>query len=86
MSRTFELKASANSAGYCVTLRINGRAFTANAVVGDTAHDAYGRFAAELQDVYGELYEKRWEYEDILHARDRVFDVICALHGLVGGA
>lgn len=86
MRRTFALKASANSAGYCVVLKINGREFVANAVVGDTAHDAYGRFVAELQDVYGELYEKRWEHEDILHARDQVFEIICALHRLVGGA
>lgn len=85
MRRTFALKASANSAGYCVALKINGREFVANALVGDTVHDVYGRFAAELRDVYGELYERCWEYEDILHARDRVFDVICALHGLVGG-
>lgn len=74
------MKASANSAGYCVALKINGREF------GDTVHDVYGRFAAELQDVYGELYKKYWEYEDILHARDQVFEIICALHRLVGGA
>lgn len=52
------MKASANSAGYCVALKINGREFVANALVGDTVHDVYGRFAAELQDVYGELYKK----------------------------
>ena len=57
MRRTFALKASANSAGYCVALKINGREFVANALVGDTVHDVYGRFAAELQDVYGELYK-----------------------------
>ena len=86
MRRTFALKASANSAGYCVALKINGREFVANALVGDTVHDVYGRFAAELQDVYGELYKKCWEYEDILHARDQVFEIICVLHRLVGGA
>ena len=43
MKRMFELEARANDVGYSVTLRINGRAFAASAIVanGDTVGRTY---------------------------------------------
>ena len=50
MKRVFELKARANDVGYSVTLRINGRAFAASAIVanGDTVGSTYKQIVTQL--------------------------------------
>ena len=61
MKRMFELEARANDVGYSVTLRINGRAFAASAIVanGDTVGSTYKQIVTQLAEVYGTLTESR---------------------------
>ena len=83
MKRMFELAARANDVGYSVTLRINGRAFAASAIVanGDTVDSAYKQLCSELHEVYGDI-EDKWEYLDIIDARAYVLHLLCRLSGI----
>ena len=60
MKRTFELEARANDVGYSITLRINGRAFAASAIVanGDTVGSTYKQIVTQLAEVYGSIERK----------------------------
>ena len=60
MKRMFELKARANDVGYSVTLRINGRAFAASAIVanGDAVGSTYKQIVTQLAEVYGDIDRK----------------------------
>lgn len=81
MKRMFELKARANDVGYSVTLRINGRAFAASAIVanGDTVGRTYRQIVAQLAEVYGDI-DRKPEYADIAAARDETYFTICSLN------
>ena len=81
MKRMFELEARANGVGYSVTLRINGRAFAASAVIanGDTVGDTYQQIVAQLAEVYGDI-DRKPEYTDIAAARDETYFTICSLN------
>lgn len=81
MKRTFELEARANDVGYSVTLRINGRAFAASAIVvnGDTVGSTYQQIVAQLAEVYGDI-DRKPEYVDIAAARDETYFTICSLN------
>lgn len=83
MDRTFELSAHANSSGYGVTLKINGRPFTAAAVRknGDTVDSTYRQITSQLRDVYGDI-DRNCERFDIVEARDQVYRTICALNNI----
>lgn len=80
MKRTFELKTYANDVGYSVTLRINGRAFAASAIVanGDTVGSTYQQIVAQLAEVYGDI-DRKPECADIAAARDQIYFTICSL-------
>nr|DAH86946.1 MAG TPA: hypothetical protein [Caudoviricetes sp.] len=84
MKRTFELEARANDIGYSVTLRINGRAFAASAIVanGDTVGRTYQQIVAQLAEVYGDI-DRKPEYADIAAARDETYFTICSLNKIV---
>lgn len=81
MKRTFELEARANDVGYSVTLRINGRAFAASAIVanGDTVGRTYQQIVTQLAEVYGDI-DRKPEYADIAAARDETYFMICSLN------
>lgn len=81
MKRTFELEARANQGGYGVTLRINGRAFKASAVIanGDTAGSTYQQIAAQLKEVYGDI-DRKPACADIAEVRDQIYFTICSLN------
>lgn len=81
MKRMFELEARANGVGYSVTLRINGRAFAASAVIanGDTVGKTYQQIVTQLAEVYGDINRKP-EYADIAAARDETYFTICSLN------
>ncbi len=81
MKRTFELEARANQGGYGVTLRINGRAFKAPAVIanGDTAGSTYRQIAVQLAEVYGDI-DRKPACADIAEAREQVYFAICSLN------
>lgn len=81
MKRTFELEARANDVGYSVTLRINGRAFAASAIVanGDTVGSTYKQIVTQLAEVYGSI-ERKPEYADVAAARDETYFTICSLN------
>ncbi|MEE0327095.1 MAG: hypothetical protein UDP13_09975 [Butyricicoccus sp.] len=83
MKRMFELEARANETGYGITLRINGRPFTAAAVRknGDTVDSAYKQLCSELHEVHGDI-EDKWEYLDIIDARAYVLHLLCRLSGI----
>lgn len=59
-------KHAANDVGYSVTLRINGRAFAASAIVanGDTVGSTYKQIVTQLAEVYGDI-DRKPEYADI---------------------
>lgn len=80
MKRVFELKARANDVGYSVTLRINGRAFAASAIVanGDTVGSTYKQIVTQLAEVYGDI-DRKPEYTDIAEMREQVYFIICGL-------
>ena len=84
MKRMFELEARANDVGYSVTLRINGRAFAASAIVanGDTVGKTYQQIVTQLAEVYGDINRKP-EYADIAAARDETYRTICSLNKIV---
>lgn len=84
MKRMFELAACANDVGYSVTLRINGRAFAASAIVanGDTVGRTYQQIVTQLAEVYGSI-ERKPEYADIVAARDETYFTICSLNKIV---
>ena len=84
MKRTFELEARANDVGYSVTLRINGRAFAASAIVanGDTVGSTYQQIVAQLAEVYGDI-DRKPEYVDIAEMREQVYFIICSLNKIV---
>ena len=84
MKRVFELKARANDVGYSVTLRINGRAFAASAIVanGDTVGSTYQQIVAQLAEVYGDI-DRKPEYVDIAEMREQVYFIICSLNKIV---
>lgn len=84
MKRMFELKARANDIGYSVTLRINGRAFAASAIVanGDTVGRTYQQIVTQLAEVYGDI-DRKPEYADIAAARDETYFTICSLNKIV---
>lgn len=88
MKRKFELEARANKTGYGVTLRINGRAFAASAIVanGDTVGSTYQQIVAQLKEVYGDI-DRKPEYADIAAARDETYFTICSLNKIarIGG-
>ena len=81
MKRMFELEARANETGYGITLRINGRAFAASAVIanGDTVGSTYKQIVAQLKEVYGDI-DRKPEYADIAAARDETYFTICSLN------
>lgn len=81
MKRMFELEARANDVGYSVTLRINGRAFAASAIVanGDTVGRTYQQIVTQLAEVYGDI-DRKLEYVDIAAARDETYVTICSLN------
>ena len=81
MKRMFELEARANDIGYSVTLRINGRAFAASAIVanGDTVGSTYKQIVTQLAEVYGDI-DRKPEYADIAAARDERYFTICSLN------
>jgi len=81
VKRTFELEARANQDGYGVTLRINGRAFAASAVIanGDTAGSTYQQIAAQLAEVYGDI-DRKPECADIAEVQEQVYFAICSLN------
>ena len=81
MKRMFELEARANDIGYSVTLRINGRAFAASAIVanGDTVGSTYKQIVTQLAEVYGDS-DRKPEYADIAAARDERYFTICSLN------
>lgn len=81
MKRMFELEARANDVGYSVTLRINGRAFSASAIVanGDTVGSTYKQIVTQLAEVYGDI-DRKPEYADIAAARDETYFTICSLN------
>ena len=81
MKRMFELEARANDVGYSVTLRINGRAFAASAIVanGDTVGRTYQQIVTQLAEVYGDI-DRKPEYADIAAARDETYFTICSLN------
>jgi len=83
VKRMFELEARANETGYGITLRINGRPFTAAAVRknGDTVDSAYKQLCSELHEVHGDI-EDKWEYLDIIDARAYVLHLLCRLSGI----
>ena len=76
-----ELEARANDVGYSVTLRINGRAFAASAIVanGDTVGSTYKQIVTQLAEVYGDI-DRKPEYADIAAARDETYFTICSLN------
>lgn len=80
MKRMFELEARANETGYGITLRINGRAFAASAIVanGDTVGSTYQQIVAQIRDVYGDI-DRKPEYADIAEMREQVYCIICGL-------
>lgn len=80
MKRMFELEARANDVGYSVTLRINGRAFAASAIVanGDTVGSTYKQIVTQLAEVYGDI-DRKPEYADIAEMREQVYFIICGL-------
>lgn len=84
MKRTFKLEALANDVGYSVTLRINGRAFAASAIVanGDTVGSTYKQIVTQLAEVYGSI-ERKPEYADIAEMREQVYFIICSLNKIV---
>ena len=84
MKRMFELEARANDVGYSVTLRINGRAFAASAIVanGDTVGSTYKQIVTQLAEVYGSI-ERKPEYADIVAARGETYFTICSLNKIV---
>lgn len=84
MKRMFELEARANDVGYSVTLRINGRAFAASAIVanGDTVGRTYQQIVTQLAEVYGDI-DRKPEYADIAAARDETYVTICSLNKIV---
>lgn len=84
MKRMFELEARANDVGYSVTLRINGRAFAASAIVanGDTVGRTYQQIVTQLAEVYGDI-DRKPEYADIAAARDETYFTICSLNKIV---
>ena len=84
MKRTFELEARANGIGYSVTLRINGRAFAASAIVanGDTVGRTYQQIVTQLAEVYGDI-DRKPEYADIAAARDETYFTTCSLNKIV---
>lgn len=84
MKRTFELEARANDVGYSVTLRINGRAFAASAIVanGDTVGRTCQQIVTQLAEVYGDI-DRKPECVDIAAARDETYFTICSLNKIV---
>ena len=80
MKRMFELEARANETGYGITLRINGRAFAASAVIatGDTVGSTYQQIVAQIRDVYGDI-DRKPEYADIAEMREQGYFIICGL-------
>ena len=84
MKRVFELEARANETGYGITLRINGRAFAASAIIanGDTVGSTYWQIVAQLAKVYGYI-DRKPEYADIVTARDETYFTICSLNKIV---
>lgn len=84
MKRMFELEARANDVGYSVTLRINGRAFAASAIVanGDTVGRTYQQIVTQLAEVYGDI-DRKPEYVDIAAARDETYFTICSPNKIV---
>ena len=84
MKRVFELKARAHDVGYSVTLRINGRAFAASAIVanGDTVGSTYKQIVTQLAEVYGSI-ERKPEHADIVAARGETYFTICSLNKIV---
>ena len=84
MKRMFELEARANDVGYSVTLRINGRAFAASAIIatGDTVGSTYKQIVTQLAEVYGDI-DRKPEYVDIAAARDETYFTICSLNKIV---
>lgn len=84
MKRMFELEARANDVGYSITLRINGRAFAASAIVanGDTVGSTYKQIVTQLAEVYGDI-DRKPEYADIAAARDETYFTICSLNKIV---
>ena len=84
MKRMFELEARANDVGYSVTLRINGRAFAASAIVanGDTVGSTYKQIVTQLAEVYGDI-DRKPEYADIAEMRAPVYFIICSLNKIV---
>ena len=84
MKRMFELEARANDVGYSVTLRINGRAFAASAIIatGDTVGRTYQQIVTQLAEVYGDI-DRKPEYADIAAARDETYFTICSLNKIV---
>ncbi len=84
MKRMFELEARANETGYGITLRINGRAFAASAIVanGDTVGRTYQQIVTQLAEVYGDI-DRKPEYADIAAARDETYFTICSLNKIV---
>ena len=84
MKRTFKLEAHANETGYGVTLRINGRAFAASAVVanGDTVGSTYQQITAQLAEVYGDI-DRKQKYADIAEVRGQIYFTICSLGKIV---
>lgn len=83
MKRTFGLQARTTDAGYTVTLFVNGRPFTAAAVItdGDTVGSTYRQITSQLRDVYGDI-DRSCKCFDIVEARDQVYRTICALNNI----
>lgn len=82
MNRTFELSAHANSSGYGVTLKINGRPFACRGRYTESTMDVYMQIANAIESVYGaDLYEDT-NNADIVDALVCVEDIIRSFHGI----
>lgn len=82
MNRTFELSAHANSSGYGVTLKINGRPFACRGRYTKSTMDVYMQIANAVERVYGvNLYENT-DNADIVDALVCVEDIIRGFHGI----
>lgn len=82
MDRTFELSAHANSSGYGVTLKINGRAFTCHDKYTTPTVDVYMQIANAVESVYGATLYENTDNADIVDALVCVEDIIRAFHGI----
>lgn len=66
MKREIEISAAMNARGYRISLKINGREFSAYSKSGGELSDITMKIGNQIEQVYGaELKTKYWKYKDI---------------------